>query len=267
MRITGTSNLVRVCKRPRPKHFRVNARDRRQGPEVVCGLDVHIALVMDEASLASLGSWEDDDCNDCGNDPDIGNFDLRMFRDGAFYPAYYATLVTQPAHLWRPNQLQQDHVLPPLPPSSPLPPPILHEDSAVSSLTFGPSLPLPLSPAFLSMPGSGVALLKEDALVYQHHQSLERNPRTMKQDQSQLKSFFSFFQTASAKGCFIDQLPVPPAIMEVVKAFVAGPLDSHEEMCARMYSWCSPPFVENLVVMFSLFSTREWSDKSLVLAM
>ncbi|MGQ2958635.1 hypothetical protein, partial [Agrobacterium sp.] len=79
--------------------------------------------------------------------------------------------------------------------------------------------------------------------------------------------FFSFFQTASAKGCFMDQLPVPPAIMEVVKAFVAGPLNTYEEMCARMYSWCSPPFVENLVVMFSLFSTREWFDESLVLAM
>ncbi|GFH32968.1 hypothetical protein HaLaN_32273 [Haematococcus lacustris] len=113
---------------------------------------------MDEASLASFGSWEDDDGNDCGNDPDIGVFDLRMFRDGAFYPAHYATSlgvqVTQPAHLWRPNQLQQGHVHPTLPPSSPLPPPILHEESSVSSLTFGPSLPLPLSPASLSMPGS-----------------------------------------------------------------------------------------------------------------
>ncbi|GFH22646.1 hypothetical protein HaLaN_20142 [Haematococcus lacustris] len=94
---------------------------------------------MDEASLASFGSWEDDDGNDCGNDPDIGIFDLRMFRDGV--------QVTQPAHLWRPSQLQQGHVHPPLPPSSPLPPPFLHEESSVSSLTFGPSLPLPLSPA------------------------------------------------------------------------------------------------------------------------
>ncbi|GFH26407.1 hypothetical protein HaLaN_24552, partial [Haematococcus lacustris] len=33
MRITATPNLFRVCKRPRPKQFRVNARDRRQGPE------------------------------------------------------------------------------------------------------------------------------------------------------------------------------------------------------------------------------------------
>ncbi|KAL6747341.1 hypothetical protein V8C86DRAFT_3148339 [Haematococcus lacustris] len=200
-----------------------------------------------------------------------------MFRDGV--------QVTQPAHLWRPNQLQQGHVPPP--PSSPAV--ILLEESSVSSLTFGPSLPLPLSPGSLAMAGShvqlqpqpqplplpqpqppivhdvagpsGVALLKEDALVYQNHQSSERNPRTMKQDQSQLKSFFSFFQTASAKGCFMDQLPVPPAIMEVVKAFVAGPLNTYEEMCARMYSWCSPPFVENLVVMFSLFSTHARNSK------
>ncbi|KAL6758664.1 hypothetical protein V8C86DRAFT_3025336 [Haematococcus lacustris] len=202
-----------------------------------------------------------------------------MFRDGV--------QVTQPAHLWRLNQLKQGHVPPPLPPSSPAV--ILLEESSVSSLTFGPSLPLPLSPGSLAMAGShvqlqpqpqplplpqpqppivhdvagpsGVALLKEDALVYQNHQSSERNPRTMKQDQSQLKSFFSFFQTASAKGCFMDQLPVPPAIMEVVKAFVAGPLNTYEEMCARMYSWCSPPFVENLVVMFSLFSTHARNSK------
>ncbi|GFH32866.1 hypothetical protein HaLaN_32155, partial [Haematococcus lacustris] len=59
----------------------------------------------------------------------------------------------------------------------------------------------------------------------------------------------------------MDQLPVPPAIMEVVKAFVAGPLNTYEEMCARMYSWCSPPFVENLVVMFSLFSTHARNSK------
>ncbi|GFH32967.1 hypothetical protein HaLaN_32272, partial [Haematococcus lacustris] len=32
-------------------------------------------------------------------------------------------------------------------------------------------------------------------------------------------------------------------------------------MCARMYSWCSPPFVENLVVMFSLFSTHARNSK------
>ncbi|KAJ9504768.1 hypothetical protein QJQ45_023402, partial [Haematococcus lacustris] len=37
MRITATPNLFRVCKRPRPKQFRVNARDRRQGPEAPGG--------------------------------------------------------------------------------------------------------------------------------------------------------------------------------------------------------------------------------------
>ncbi|KAL6745409.1 hypothetical protein V8C86DRAFT_2446288 [Haematococcus lacustris] len=37
MRITATTNLFRVCKRPRPKQFRVNARDRRQGPEAPGG--------------------------------------------------------------------------------------------------------------------------------------------------------------------------------------------------------------------------------------
>ncbi|KAJ9529121.1 hypothetical protein QJQ45_007807 [Haematococcus lacustris] len=35
--ITATPNLFRVCKRPRPKQFRVNARDRRQGPEAPGG--------------------------------------------------------------------------------------------------------------------------------------------------------------------------------------------------------------------------------------
>ncbi|KAJ9529126.1 hypothetical protein QJQ45_007803 [Haematococcus lacustris] len=201
---------------------RMKRMERNMGRRPLAEVESVHEELRGRGRLQTRKSWEDDDGNDCGNDPDIGVFDLRMFRDASLsMPGSHVQPQPQPQTLPQPQ------------------PPIAHD-------VAGPS---------------GVALLKEDALVYQNHQSSERNPMTMKQDQSQLKSFFSFFQTASAKECFMDQLPVPPAIMEVVKAFVAGPLNSHEEMCARMYSWCSPPLVENLVVMFSLFSTHARNSK------
>ncbi|KAJ9525652.1 hypothetical protein QJQ45_003327 [Haematococcus lacustris] len=56
---------------------------------------------MDVASLASFGSWEDDDGNDCGNDPDIGIFDLRMFRDDGCLQGFYRSKLTR-------SQVQHD---------------------------------------------------------------------------------------------------------------------------------------------------------------
>ncbi|KAJ9516219.1 hypothetical protein QJQ45_024654 [Haematococcus lacustris] len=88
MRITATSNLFRVCKRPRPKQFRVNARDRRQGPEAPGGGRelVVVDRATDEILVAFFGLMEDphgdNDGDSGGSDPDMGiDGSLRLCVD------------------------------------------------------------------------------------------------------------------------------------------------------------------------------------------
>ncbi|KAJ9519169.1 hypothetical protein QJQ45_007729 [Haematococcus lacustris] len=93
MRITATPNLFRVCKRPRPKQFRVNARDRRQGPEAPGGGRERSRGTARPRSFTNPEKVErrtffgtedlhgDNGGDSGGSDPDFGKFDPHYCRD------------------------------------------------------------------------------------------------------------------------------------------------------------------------------------------
>ncbi|KAJ9529127.1 hypothetical protein QJQ45_007802 [Haematococcus lacustris] len=83
---------------------RMKRMERNMGRRPLAEVESVHEELRGRGRLQTRKSWEDDDGNDCGNDPDIGVFDLRMFRDASLsMPGSHVQPQPQPQTLPQPQ--------------------------------------------------------------------------------------------------------------------------------------------------------------------